>query len=59
MDSPLKHQMEVDNNFESIIQNDVVLQTEFLSDLPSDFKQTHNKFIVDSDSIKTFFEKEY
>jgi len=51
--------MEVDNNFESIIQNDVVLQTEFLSDLPSDFKQTHNKFIVDSDSIKTFFEKEY
>ena len=58
MDSPLKHHMEIDNNFESIIQNEDVMQSNFLHDLPSDFKNTHDKFITDGDSIKTFYEKE-
>ncbi len=51
--------MEIDNNFESIIQNEDVMESNFLNDLPSEFKNTHDKFIVDSDSIKTFYEKEY
>ena len=58
MDYHLKHSKEIDINFESIVQNEDVMQSNFLYDLPSDFKNTHDKFITDGDSIKTFYEKE-
>jgi len=58
MDSPLKHRIDLDNNFESTIENEAVIQNLVLTEVQPEFKELENKFIIESESLKNFFENE-
>lgn len=58
MDNPLKHQLDLENQFESSIQKEVIIENLLIPHLQPNIKQTEEKFLIDSDSIINLFSKE-
>ena len=58
MNSPFEHRPDIDNYFQSSIENEAVIETLLLSEIQPQFKEFENKFIIESESLKNFFENE-